>query len=96
MAVDHCKKVALAWQGERGAPILKIWDYGRIGEWATGADDHGFNTKNIPGAETHTPTNFGSKFQLSRCYTGREIGHRQTDGRHNDFSRAHFLKMCSK
>jgi esterase/lipase superfamily enzyme len=21
---------------------------------------------------------------------------RRTDGRHNDFSRAHFLKMCSK
>jgi hypothetical protein len=37
--------------------------------------------------------------QLSRCYTGRKIAHRQTDrrtdGRHNDFSRAHFLKMFS-
>jgi hypothetical protein len=31
--------------------------------------------------ETHTPTDLCSKFQLSRCYTGREIGHRQTDGR---------------
>jgi hypothetical protein len=33
---------------------------------------------------------------LTWCYTGREIGDRRTDGRHNDFSRAHFLKMCSK
>jgi hypothetical protein len=45
-----------------------------------------------------------AKFQLSRCFTGREIGHRRTDGqtdrrtdgRHDDFSKAHFLKMCSK
>jgi hypothetical protein len=29
--------------------------------------------------ETHTPTDFCSKFQLSRCYTGREICHRRTD-----------------
>jgi hypothetical protein len=36
-----------------------------------------------------------SKFQLFRCYSGREIGDRQTDGRtdgrHNDFSRALFF-----
>jgi hypothetical protein len=31
---------------------LKSWDFGRIGEWATGADDPEFNTKNISGAET--------------------------------------------
>jgi hypothetical protein len=30
--------------------------------------------------ETHTPTDLFSKFQLSRCYTGREIGHRRTYG----------------
>jgi hypothetical protein len=44
--------------------------------------------------ETHTSTECW-KFQLSRLYTGREIAHRQTDGRmngrHNDFNRAHFL-----
>jgi hypothetical protein len=46
--------------------------------------------------ETQAPMDLCSKFQLSRCYTGREIGHRRTDGRtggrHNDFSRAHFFK----
>jgi hypothetical protein len=31
--------------------------------------------------ETHTSTDLFSKFQLSRCYTGLEIAHRQTDGR---------------
>jgi hypothetical protein len=40
------------------------------------------------------------KFQLSRCYSGWEIGDRRTDGRtdgrHNDFSIALFLKICSK
>jgi hypothetical protein len=30
--------------------------------------------------KTHTPMDLCSKFQLSRCYTGREISHRQTDG----------------
>jgi hypothetical protein len=52
-----------------------------------------------PYYETQAPTDLCSKFQLSRCYTGREIGHRRTDGRtdarHNDFRRVHFLKMCS-
>jgi hypothetical protein len=46
--------------------------------------------------ETHTPTDLCSKFQLSRCFTGQEIGHRRTDGqtdrRHNDFSKAHFFQ----
>jgi hypothetical protein len=54
-------------------------------------------------SETHTPTDLCSKFQLSRCYTGREIAQRQTDRRtnrrtnrrtdgwHNDFNRAHFF-----
>jgi hypothetical protein len=50
--------------------------------------------------ETQAPTDLCSKFQLYRCYTGREIGHRrtdgQTDGRHNDFSGAHFLKCALK
>jgi hypothetical protein len=32
--------------------ILKIWDFGRIGEWAIDADDHETNAKNVPGAET--------------------------------------------
>ena len=53
--------------------------------------------------ELHTKSDLYWKFQLARCYNGWEIGHRrtdrrtdgQTDGRHNDFSRAHFLKMCS-
>jgi hypothetical protein len=31
------------------------------------------------------------KFQLSRCYTGRKIAHRRTDGRQNDFSWDHFF-----
>jgi hypothetical protein len=37
-------------------------------------------------------TDLCSKFQISRCNT--EQTHRQTDGRHNGFSRTHFLKMC--
>jgi hypothetical protein len=49
--------------------------------------------------KTHTPTDLCSKFQLSWCYTGREIGHRQTDGRMDDITisvEPIFFKMCSK
>jgi hypothetical protein len=58
----------------------------------------------IPGLVSHGPqipdrtinhckaTDLCSKFQLSKCYSGWEIGDRRTDGRHNDFSRAHFYK----
>jgi hypothetical protein len=44
-------------------------------------------------------TDLFSKFQLTRCYSGWEIGDRrtdrQTDGRHNDFSRTLFFKKCA-
>jgi hypothetical protein len=49
--------------------------------------------------ETHTPTDLCAKFQLSRCYTGREIGHRRMDRRTDDITisvEPIFLKMCSK
>jgi hypothetical protein len=32
--------------------ILKIWDFGRIGKWATGTDGHMLGTRNILRAET--------------------------------------------
>jgi hypothetical protein len=36
--------------------------------------------------ETHTPTYLCSKFQLSKCYIGKEKAHRETDERMDDIT----------
>jgi hypothetical protein len=55
--------------------ILKIWDFGRIGEEATCADDHGSNTRNIflvlrpfEGALTYSILIAGTQVMLRKAY----------------------------
>jgi hypothetical protein len=59
----------------------------------------GHGSKISDRTNNYIATDLCSKFQLPMCKTGQKTGnrqtYRQTDGQHNDFSRARYLKMSS-